>query len=228
MWASPYVVGVGVSFRYALCRLFETDDVYLHSQTHTILSDMRFLILSDLHGSLPVLQRVLDFYDKGGYDMLLLPGDLLNYGPRNGLPPGLDAPEVARLLSDRRADIVAVRGNCDSEVDQMLLTFPIMADYAIVCDGRHRIFLTHGHVYNEDRMPQAPAIDLFVYGHTHLMSLCPATADRPAVCNTGSPTFPKGGNPPSFATLEDGLLTLRRLDGTPLQRLRVFGGDDET
>lgn len=183
---------------------------------------MRYLILSDIHGSLPVLERVLNFYDRESYDMLLLLGDLLNYGPRNGLPEGLDAPAVARLLSERAVDIVAVRGNCDSEVDQMLLPFPILSDYAIVCDGSRRIFLTHGHVYNEDRLPPAPGIDLFVYGHTHLMTLKPAMANRPAVCNTGSPTFPKGGNPPTFATLEDGLLSLRLLDGTVLRQLQVF------
>ena len=183
---------------------------------------MRYLILSDLHGSLPVLERVLHFYDREGYDMLLLLGDLLNYGPRNGLPEGLDATAVARLLSERARDIVAVRGNCDSEVDQMLLSFPIMADYAMVCDNGHRIFLTHGHVFNENNLPPAPAVDLFVYGHTHLMTLQPATADRPAVCNTGSPTFPKGGNPPTFATLDDGLLSLRLLDGTAIDQMRVY------
>ncbi len=183
---------------------------------------MRFLILSDIHGSRQVLEQVLAFYDAGQYDMLLLLGDLLNYGPRNGLPEGLDAPGVAALLAQRSADIVAVRGNCDSEVDQMLLPFPMMGDYAMVCDGRHRIFLTHGHVYSEDNLPKAPACDLFVYGHTHLWTLKAAAEGRPAVCNTGSPTFPKGGNAPTFATLEDGVLSVRLLDGTAVASLQVF------
>jgi len=183
---------------------------------------MRFLILSDIHGSLPVLERVLSFYEAGRYDMLLLLGDLLNYGPRNGLPTGLDAQGVAKSLARFSRDIVAVRGNCDSEVDQMLLPFPIMADYAVVTDGRHRLFLTHGHIYNEGCMPAGVACEVFFYGHTHLWTLKKATAERPAICNVGSPTFPKGGNPPTFATLEDGLLAVRCLDGTPITEERVF------
>lgn len=183
---------------------------------------MRYLILSDIHGSLPVLQKVLSFYDEGKYDMLLLLGDLLNYGPRNGLPQGLDAPSVAKLLGERAANIVAVRGNCDSEVDQMLLPFPILSDYALVCDGPHRLFLTHGHIYNEQKLPPAISCEVFFYGHTHLWTLQEATQERPAICNTGSPTFPKGGNPPTFATLENGLLSVRLLDGTILKEIKVY------
>lgn len=183
---------------------------------------MRYLILSDIHGSLPILEQVLKFYDEGKYDMLLLLGDLLNYGPRNGLFHGLDAPGVAKLLSRHSNHIVAVRGNCDSEVDQMLLPFPIMSDYAIVCDGCHRIFLTHGHIYNEQNLPPSHSCEIFFYGHTHLWTLQSAKEDRPAICNTGSPTFPKGGNPPTFATLEDGTLSVRHLDGTILQQITAY------
>ncbi len=184
---------------------------------------MRFLILSDIHGSLPVLEHVLHYYDKGKYDMLLLLGDLLNYGPRNGLPAGLDAMGVAQALAARAADIVAVRGNCDSEVDQMLLPFPCLSDYAVVTDGRHRLFLTHGHIYNEQNMPAAPNADVFFYGHTHLWTVKPKTGTVPAICNSGSPTFPKGGNPPTFATLEDGLLSVRHFEtGDPLAQEQVY------
>lgn len=182
---------------------------------------MRYLIVSDIHGSLPALEQVLRFYDQEKYDMLLLLGDVLNYGPRNGLPDGLDPQAVAARLNERAADIVAVRGNCDSEVDQMLLRFPVSADYALVVEGRRRLFLTHGHIYNEQRLPAA-GCDLFLYGHTHLPALLPAAAGRPVICNTGSPTFPKGGNPPTFATMDDGVLRLRRLeDGGVLQELAV-------
>ncbi len=181
---------------------------------------MKYLILSDIHGSRPVLEQVLRFYDAGGYERLLLLGDLLNYGPRNGLPAGLDAMGVAGLLNERADRIVAVRGNCDSEVDQMLLRFPMMGDYALVCDGGRRLFLTHGHVYGEDRLPAA-GCDVFLYGHTHLWKLEPAGAGRPVVCNIGSPTFPKGGNPPTFATLDDGWLRVRRTDGSVLAELEL-------
>lgn len=182
---------------------------------------MRYLILSDIHGSRPALERVLAFYDREHYDRLLLLGDLLNYGPRNGLPEGLDPLGVADLLNERAAEIVAVRGNCDSEVDQMLLRFPIMADYAWVADGRRNLLLTHGHVYGENHMPPG-AIDVLFCGHTHLQSLRPATDSRPAICNSGSPTFPKGGNPPTFATFDNGLLCIRNAaDGSVVQELAL-------
>lgn len=153
---------------------------------------MKALIVSDIHGCRPALDAVLAHYDRWGCDRLLLLGDLLNYGPRNGLPEGLDPLGIADVLNRRAADIVAVRGNCDSEVDQMLLHFPIMADYAVVGEGGTDLFLTHGHIYNEERLPQAPSCGVFVYGHTHLQTLRPATNGRPAICNTGSITFPKG------------------------------------
>lgn len=183
---------------------------------------MRYLILSDIHGSLPVLEKVMKFYEAGNFDMLLLLGDLLNYGPRNGVPQGLDAPGVASLLSKYKSEIIAVRGNCDSEVDQMLLPFPMMGTYAMVADGKHRIFLTHGHVMNEKNLPGTGSCEIFFYGHTHLCDIKPAEQERPVICNTGSPTFPKGGNPPTFATLEDGLLSLRLLDGSVFKQLRIF------
>lgn len=181
---------------------------------------MKYLILSDIHGSLPALEQVLRFYEAEGYDSLLLLGDLLNYGPRNGLPAGLDAPGVAARLNALAARTVAVRGNCDSEVDQMLLSFPMMGDYALLDAGGRRLFLTHGHVYGEDRLP-ALGCDVLLCGHTHLWKLEPAADGRPAVCNIGSPTFPKGGNPPTFATLDDGCLRVRRIDGTTLAELRL-------
>lgn len=182
---------------------------------------MKILFLSDIHGSLPALQRALTFYDNHGYDLLVLLGDLLNYGPRNGLCQGLDPQAVADVLNSRADSIVAVRGNCDSEVDQMLLHFPIQGTYAVVTDGTRRFFVTHGHVYNDCHLPPGPACDVFVQGHTHLCTLQPANEERPVMLNTGSPTFPKGGNPPTFATYDDGTLTLRHLDGTPLQTLAL-------
>ena len=108
---------------------------------------MKYLIVSDIHGSLPALESVLDVYAREHCDMLLLLGDILNYGPRNRIPEGIDPKGIAQRLNAMKDSIVAVRGNCDSEVDQMLLDFPIMSDYAVVVDEGRRMFLTHGHVY---------------------------------------------------------------------------------
>lgn len=173
---------------------------------------MKYLIVSDIHGSLPALKKVLDFYEREHCDMLCLLGDVLNYGPRNGLPEGLDPQGVAAALNAKAGQIVALRGNCDSEVDQMLLRFPVLSDYVLLVDEGHRLFLTHGHVYNEERLPVA-GVDAFFYGHTHLPHITPAAEGRPLIVNTGSPTFPKGGSRPTFAVYENGRVSLRLLSG---------------
>ncbi len=171
---------------------------------------MRYMLLSDIHGSLPRLQRALDFYRAQQCDMLLLMGDILNYGPRNGVPEGLDAPGIAQALNAMAADIVAVRGNCDSEVDQMLLHFPILSTYSVLVDEGRRILLTHGHVYNKETLPPG-RFDAVIYGHTHLWELT-EREDHSLICNTGSITFPKGGNPPTLGIMADDAITIYDFD----------------
>ena len=181
---------------------------------------MKYLIVSDIHGSLPALQQVLEYYKCEACDMLCLLGDVLNYGPRNGLPEGLDPQGVAAALNAMSDQVVALRGNCDSEVDQMLLRFPILSDYVLLVDEGRRLFLTHGHVYHEDRLP-ALGIDAFFYGHTHLQHITPPADGRPLIVNTGSPTFPKKGNPPTFAISENGCVSIHRLTGEKIAEYRL-------
>lgn len=178
---------------------------------------MKYLIVSDIHGSYPALEKVLDYFERNHCDLLCLMGDVLNYGPRNGLPEGLDPQRVAATLNAMADRIVALRGNCDSEVDQMLLQFPVLSTYAVVVDNGHRLFLTHGHVFNEENQP-ACKHDFFFYGHTHLWKLEQDDSGQ-VVCNTGSVTFPKGGNEPTFAIYEDGHVEMRRLDGSVVKKL---------
>ena len=180
---------------------------------------MKYLIVSDIHGSLPALESVLDFFDKQGCDMLLILGDILNYGPRNRIPEGLNPKEIARRLNEMSDRIIAIRGNCDSEVDQMLLHFPILADYALVVDNRKKLFLTHGHIYHEEKMPLGKH-DCFFYGHTHLWKL-EKKEDGTTVCNTGSVTFPKGGNTETFAVYENGTVTVYNLKGEEMKSLAI-------
>lgn len=179
---------------------------------------MKYLMVSDIHGCLPALEQVLRFYRSEACDLLCVLGDILNYGPRNRIPEGIDPQGIARCLNDMSDEVIAIRGNCDSEVDQMLLHFPIMADYALVVDEGKKLFLTHGHIYNKER--QAPGhFDALFYGHTHLWEL--ARQEELAVCNTGSITFPKGGNVPTFATYEAGEITVHRLDGQVMKRMQI-------
>lgn len=177
---------------------------------------MKYLIVSDIHGSLPRLEKVIHFFHANGYDMMVILGDIANYGPRNGLPEGIDAMGVADSLNALADRVVAVRGNCDSEVDQMLLKFPCMSGYNILVAEGKRIFLTHGHKYNEEKRTPL-GIDALFYGHTHLWKL-ERNADGILVCNTGSITFPKGGNVPTFATIEEDMtVNVRDLDGNVLK-----------
>ena len=179
---------------------------------------MKYLIVSDIHGSLPALEKVLRFYDDNHCDLMCILGDIINYGPRNGLPQGLDPKGIVERLNAMSDHIVAVRGNCDSEVDQMLIDFPIMSDYTILVDNGVKLFLTHGHRFNEDNLPKLKA-DCFFYGHTHLWKI--EKKDNITVCNTGSITFPKGGNQPTFATYENKKITVYNLDGEILKEMEI-------
>lgn len=178
---------------------------------------MKYLVVSDIHGCLPSLEKVLDFYRANSYDMMLILGDVLNYGPRNGVPEGLDAMAIVERLNAMSDQIVAIRGNCDSEVDQMLLSYPMMADCTMVVDGKRRYFLTHGHIYSPDNRP-GKGIDVFLSGHTHLWEL--RRDGNTIICNTGSVTFPKDGREATFATIEEnGCVCVRKLDGSILQSM---------
>lgn len=187
---------------------------------------MKYLIISDIHGSLPRLERALKFFEREQFDMLLILGDILNYGPRNSIPEGIDAKGIVARLNPLADRIVAVRGNCDAEVDQMLLQFPMMADYVLVVDNGRKLFLTHGHVYNPSSMPPGHYDAVFI-GHTHLWQL--ERSDGTVVCNTGSITFPKGGNEPTVVTYQDGTITVLTLpdddnpSGTVLAETKVQG-----
>ena len=188
---------------------------------------MKYLIVSDIHGSIRALDQVLTYYDREGFDQLILLGDLLNYGPRNGVPADLDAPAIVERLNTHADHIVAVRGNCDSEVDQMLFEFDMMGTYAVLVDSAtapdgtkrlRRYFLTHGHIYPTKQLPTG-YYDAIFYGHTHMQGI--EERDGKLLVNTGSPTFPKGGNPPTFVTLCDGTICIHHLDGTVLQSVEL-------
>ena len=160
---------------------------------------MKYLFISDIHGSKPQLEKALNFGKKHQCDMICIAGDILNYGPRNRIPEGIDAPGIVELLNKNADQIVAVRGNCDSEVDQMLLDFPMMSDYLLIVDEGKKILITHGHIYNQEKLPKGK-FDAIVYGHTHIWEL--KKVNNMVICNTGSITFPKNGNVPTLCTYE--------------------------
>ena len=178
---------------------------------------MKYLIVSDIHGSFPAVENMLNFYNTHHCDMLCILGDILNYGPRNSLPEGLNPQGIAEYLNKMSDKIIAIRGNCDSEVDQMLLHFPILSDYMIIVDNGKKLFLTHGHIYNEEKLPLGK-FDYLFYGHTHLWKLEKQEKGM-TICNTGSITFPKNGNVPTFALYENGTVSIYQSDGHLLKQL---------
>ena len=165
---------------------------------------MKWLIASDIHGSAYYGRKVLETFEREGAQRLLLLGDLLYHGPRNDLPRDYAPREVAALLNERADSVLAVRGNCDAEIDQLVLEFPIMADYALLWEGERMIFATHGHLYHPECLPPLHAGDVLLYGHTHVPTC--ACGEKGVVClNPGSAAIPKGGSTYSCMTLEDGL-----------------------
>jgi len=171
---------------------------------------MKLMFASDIHGSLPATERVLELFAKSDARWLVILGDVLYHGPRNALPQGYAPAEVAGLLNEQASRIIAVRGNCDSEVDQMLLRFPITAPWQQVLLPECRLFLTHGHLFGPDNVPPLAAGDVLACGHTHI----PLAEKRDDIIhfNPGSVSIPKGGYVASYGMLEDNVLRVIALN----------------
>ncbi len=172
---------------------------------------MKVCFFSDVHGVAEALRRFLDEADRLRPDLFVLLGDVLYHGPRNGVPGMYSPNEVVDLLNARKDRIMAVRGNCDAEVDQLLLDFPIMADYSELDVDGHRFFLTHGHLWNEHDLPPVAAGTTLVHGHTHVPAL-KVLESGITVFNPGSIALPKGGSKPSFGFFDGTELSLVTLE----------------
>ena len=172
---------------------------------------MKWMIASDIHGSAPCCRKMLERYDAEQADRLLLLGDLLYHGPRNDLPEGYDPKAVIEMLNARADELICVRGNCEAEVDKMVLSFPVMAEYALLPVGKRLIYLTHGHHAGESAPPPLKAGDILLHGHTHV----PACMEHETYVyiNPGSVSIPKEDSPRSYMVLEDGLFQWKKLDG---------------
>ena len=171
---------------------------------------MKLLIASDIHGAAGYCRQLLDAWDREGADRLLLLGDILYHGPRNDLPPDYAPKEVIALLNARKDKIFCVRGNCDTEVDQMVLEFPVLADYAVLPVGRRLVYATHGHVYNTKTPPPLAPGDILLHGHTHIPAWEPF-GQGSLYLNPGSLSIPKENSPHSYMTLEDSIFQWKEL-----------------
>ncbi len=171
----------------------------------------KLLICSDIHGDATTTEKVLEAFDKSGAEKLVILGDILYHGPRNDLPAGYAPKRVIELLNAYSDRILVVRGNCDTEVDQMVLSFPILADYAYIAVDGLSIFATHGHKYNKDTVKLSKG-EILLHGHTHVPVAEPFGNENYYI-NCGSVSIPKENSPKSYVLYENRTFSFRTLDG---------------
>ena len=185
---------------------------------------MKLMFASDIHGSAYYCRRMLELYQKSNANRLILLGDILYHGPRNDLPKDYAPKKVIAMLNPLKDQILAVRGNCDTEVDQMVLEFPILADYAFLLVEGQAIYATHGHIFHENHLPPVQDGDVLIHGHTHLLEAKEITTEdggRIKILNPGSVSIPKGGNPATYGILEDGVFSILDLENREIRRMEL-------
>ena len=180
---------------------------------------MKLLIASDLHGSAYYCEKLMERIQAEQPDRILLLGDLLYHGPRNDLPEGYAPKKVLPMLNGLKEKIIAVRGNCEAEVDQMVLEFPVLADYALVEADGVSLYVTHGHLWNEEHLPPMAKGTVLLHGHTHV-PVCNVHEDY-IYMNPGSVSIPQEGSRHSYMTLENGLFQWTDLSGEVYREYRA-------
>ena len=174
---------------------------------------MKWMIASDLHGSAYYCRKMLEALERERADRLFLLGDLLYHGPRNDLPREYAPKEVIPLLNGKKEKLLCVRGNCDAEVDQMVLEFPVLADYAVLPVGQRLIYATHGHIYHVKNLPPLAPGDVLLHGHTHVPAWTEFGQGN-LYLNPGSVSIPKENSPHSYMTLEGNTMQWKELESS--------------
>lgn len=172
---------------------------------------MKLMIASDIHGSGYYCEKMIEAYQKEKADKLLLLGDILYHGPRNDLPRDYNPKQVITMLNGMAEELICVRGNCDTEVDQMVLDFPIMAEYCILYVNQHMIFAIHGHKFNEENPPLLKKGDILLNGHTHVPKC--ESYENFIYMNPGSVSIPKENSAHGYMTLEGNTCLWMDLEG---------------
>ena len=180
---------------------------------------MKLFICSDIHGDLDSTKEALRLANEENADKILILGDLLYHGPRNDLPKTYAPKKVIELLNKNKNLILCVRGNCDTEVDQMVLEFPVLADYAFIELDGLSVFATHGHHHNTTTPPPLKAGDILLHGHTHVLKIEPFGNNNTYI-NPGSIALPKESNPRSYAIYESRKFTIKDLEGNIIKEIQ--------
>ena len=179
---------------------------------------MKLMIVSDIHGSAYYCNAMLEAFSRENADRILLLGDILYHGPRNDLPREYAPKMVISLLNAKKNKIFCVRGNCDTEVDQMVLEFPILADYCILTVGKRLIFATHGHNFNMNSLPPLSEGDILLHGHTHIPA-CEKFGSSNLYLNPGSVSIPKENSAHGYIILNDSLVQWKDLSSNVYNEL---------
>lgn len=177
---------------------------------------MKILIASDIHGSAKYCRLLLEAYSREGADRLLLLGDILYHGPRNDLPEEYSPKIVSAMLNELKDEIYCVRGNCEAEVDQLMLQFPILADYILIPFGDRMIFATHGHLYNKENLPPMKTGDILLHGHTHIPAC--EKCDGFVYMNPGSVTMQKEDSQRGYILFDGADFLWKSLEGNEHMR----------
>ena len=171
---------------------------------------MKILFASDIHGSECYAKKLVDKYCELNCNKMILLGDILYHGPRNDLPQGYNPKGVITLLNAMSDEILCVRGNCEAEVDQMVLDFSCMSDSMIMYEKGRMLFITHGHLFNKENPPKLKSGDVLIHGHTHVQTV--ERFGNNIYINPGSVSIPKEDNPPTFMIYENGKFTIYDFD----------------
>lgn len=182
---------------------------------------MKWMIASDLHGSAYYCKKMVEAFEREGADRLLMLGDLLYHGPRNDLPRDYAPKEVIPMLNGLKNKLCCVRGNCEAEVDQMVLDLPVMADYCILPAGEKLIYATHGHIYNGKNPPPLAEGDILLHGHTHVPAWT-EFGNGNVYLNPGSLSIPKENSPHSYMILENGVFYWKDVETGEIYHTRVL------
>ena len=180
---------------------------------------MKYMIASDIHGSAKYCREMLEAYKKEQPDKLILLGDILYHGPRNDLPAEYAPKEVIAMLNPLAGELLCVRGNCEAEVDQMVLDFPVLADYAVFYVGGKMIFATHGHLYGEKNPPKLHGDDVLLCGHTHVPAHTQYENYR--YINPGSVSIPKENSPHAYMVITEEEILYKTLAGETYRREKL-------
>ena len=177
----------------------------------------KYLVISDIHGALSGAKLLLEAIEFHKPEVILCLGDILYHGPRNDLPESYAPKKVIGIMNSLPVPVIAVRGNCEAEVDQMVLNFAVSADYNILPLGNRIAFMSHGHIYGPDRLPSLKENDIFLSGHTHIPTA--EKANGVYLLNPGSAGIPKNGHPASYGVLDENGFTVYQADHTAYMKI---------